>query len=163
MKKIFTLIASSLLSLSVFAAGHQPTITITSEKNFRIVVDGKSYSGSNISISPWDFYDGMHSIQVYDMQKGLFRNFSFGRFDRDDRARMISSTTFQVQRNDVMIHVDCFGRITVSQVPIFNQFDRDDNHQYDHRYMDQNNGTDRRDMNTRGGNYQQGRDNGRRF
>jgi hypothetical protein len=163
MKKIFTLIAGSLLSLAVFAAGHQPTISITSEKNFRIVVDGKSYSGSNIAISPWDYYGGMHSIQVYDMQRGFFRDFRFGRNDRDDRARMISSTLFQLDRNDVMIHIDCFGRITVSQVPVFNQFDRDDNHQYDHRYMDQNKGSDRRDMNTRGGFSQQGRDNGRRF
>ncbi len=162
------------MTLTVMAADRQPSITITSEKNFRIIVDGRSYAGSNITISPWELYGANHIIQVYDMQKSFFGNFGFGRRDRDARARMISSSSFWVGRNDVMIHIDCFGRITVSQVPIFNQFDRDGSHQYDHRYMDQKNGYDQknmdnrngydhRDMNTRSGSGQPGQGFGHRF
>ncbi len=103
MKKIFTLIAGLFITAAVFAAAPRPTVTVTSNKNFRIVIDGRSYFGSNASIKLANLGTGQHTIKVYEMRTGMFSR----------TEKLVSSSSFSLGRNDVQIKVDNFGRIAV--------------------------------------------------
>lgn len=100
---MFTLIAGLLLTAAVFAADHRPVVTINSEKNFRVVIDGKSYFGTASAIKIANLSAGTHSIRVYEMKRGLF----------DRGEKLVSSTTFKMGRKDMKIRIDNFGRVTV--------------------------------------------------
>lgn len=133
MKKIFTLLSGLLLTAAVFAADRRPTLTVTSEKNYKIVIDGKTYFSSNMTIRLSDLYrgrfDSRHSIQVYEMRKGFFMN----------RERLVASTSFFVSNKDILISIDRLGRINVKEMRTSNRFDRD---YHDNRGWDQRDGRD---------------------
>ena len=103
---MFTLIAGLLLTAAVFAADRRPTVTINSEKNFKVVIDGRSYFGSDANIRISNLAPGTHSIRVYEMKRGLF----------DRGEKLISSTSFKMGNKDVRIRIDHFGRITVAKI-----------------------------------------------
>jgi hypothetical protein len=100
---MFTLLAGLLLSVAVFAAHKRPVVTIKSEKNYKVVIDGKSYFGNAAGIRISSLAAGTHSIRVYEMKRGLF----------DRGERLVSSTTFRMGKKDVRIRIDHFGRVTV--------------------------------------------------
>lgn len=105
MKKMFTLIAGLLVTATIFAAVPRPVVTINSSKNFKVVIDGRSYFGSNAQIKIGNLAPGTHSIRVYEMKRGLF----------DRGEKLVSSTTFRMNRKDVRISIDHFGRVTVAK------------------------------------------------
>ena len=153
MKKMFTLVAGLLMTALVFAADRRPTVTVKSQKNFRIVIDGKSFFGNSTTIRLDDYMSndgrygnsdgrygnnaGRHTIQVFEMQK-------VGFFGRRQVERMVSSTAFRVNRNDVLINIDYFGNINVREMR--SRFDqgRDwndrDGRDRDHDWNDNNRG-----------------------
>ena len=47
MKKIFTLVAATLFTVAVFAADRRPSVTVQTNKNYEIQIDGKSYFTRN--------------------------------------------------------------------------------------------------------------------
>ena len=102
MKTILTLAAGLLLTLSTFAADHNPTVTIKSKRNYMIVVDGRNYQNDN-SIR-LDMRRGMHTIQVYERGRGFF-----------GRMQLVSSKRFFVRNNDLRITVGYNGFVDIDE------------------------------------------------
>lgn len=116
MKKIFTLILSSLFVVAAMAADRRPVVTVQSSKNYQIMIDGKSYStsfGGSMTI-PY-LSQGYHTIKVY---SGMGRTFFFGR-----RSRMLDQSSFFLRNNDINIRIDMFGNISIKEL---RGWDRDD-------------------------------------
>jgi len=107
MKKIFTLLTGLFLVVAVMAADRGPDLTIRSSKNYKIVIDGRTFFSRNSVLRINDLPRGMHNIRVYEMKtgRGLFGN----------RERLLSSTSFRMNKNDVRILIDNAGRINVMQ------------------------------------------------
>ncbi len=106
MKKIFTLVAATLLTVAVFAADRRPSITLKTTKNYEVVIDGRSYSGNGaMEISL--MRSGQHSIKVYEQSRG--------RFFKMRSKKLISSSSFQVGRNDIDISIDFRGQISIKE------------------------------------------------
>ena len=124
MKKIFTLAFGLLMSVALFAADRKPSITVNTSKNYKVVIDGKSYFG-NSTISINNLYGGRHTVKVYEMKRGFF-----------GKEKLVDASTFMLSRNDMVISVGRFGNIAIKETKPFNgRFDRDDNGwgQNDHR------------------------------
>ena len=102
MKTILTLAAGLLLTLSTFAADHNPTVTIKSKRNYMIVVDGRNYQNDN-SIR-LDMRRGMHTIKVYERGRGIF-----------GRMQLVSSKSFFVRNNDLRITVGYNGFVDIDE------------------------------------------------
>jgi hypothetical protein len=95
-----------LLTLAVSAADHKPSITVSAPygSKYEIVVDGKSYfDAGNINISY--LWDGNHTIQVFKSGRGFYGK----------RKMMVSSSSFFVRNNDIMISVDMGGQIRINE------------------------------------------------
>lgn len=134
MKKVFTLAIASLMTVALFAADRKPTVTLSSDKKFEVVIDGKSY-GSAIGNSMLVQLNNnsRHTIKVYELKGGLFSK----------QRRLVSSTTFQLSRNDMNISVGRTGQVTVRE---------ERNNRYDNRDRDDHrdwNDRDRRNDNNR--------------
>ncbi|MDP4263807.1 MAG: hypothetical protein Q8941_14865 [Bacteroidota bacterium] len=117
MKKIFTLIAASFLTVAVFAADRQPVVTVTAGRNYQVVIDGRNYFSSNSTMSISNLCSGEHSIKVFEISRGfIFR-----------QKRLVSSSCFQLRNNDVDICLDFRGQISISEKRSGwdNGFDRD--------------------------------------
>jgi hypothetical protein len=136
MKKIFTLMAATFLTIAVFAADRKPVVTLKSSRNYEVIIDGQSYfsSNRNSTMSLAGIRNGQHSIKVYEISKSPFRKFK----------KLVSASSFQVKRNDIDISVNAIGQISITE----DRFGRDsrdngwdkkddrggyDNHDNDHR------------------------------
>jgi hypothetical protein len=118
MKKIFTLAIASLMTLSMFAADRKPSVTLTTTKKFEVVIDGRSYAsaiGTTMNVA--GMYSGRHTIKVYALKNGFFSR----------QKQLVSTSTFQLSRNDVNISVDRSGSINVQEERNFRD-DRNDSH-----------------------------------
>lgn len=119
MKKIFTLAIGSLFALTVMAADHKPSVTVKSNSNFMIVVDGKKYIGDDF-INLSNLFPGYHSIKVYAVNKHkLFRK----------KTKLVSSADFSVRGNDIKINIDRFGKIDINESKF--GYERDHNKGWD--------------------------------
>lgn len=116
MKKIFTLVAGMLLTAAVFAADRKPVVTINSSKNYKIVIDGKSYFGDNMTLRLDDYFKRSHTIKVFEMRRGFYVK----------GERQVDAAIFQVDRNDVAITIDRFGNIKIREMKNHGRFGRDD-------------------------------------
>lgn len=125
MKKIFTLFAFVLLAAAAMAADRYPSVIINSSKNFRIVVDGKSYFANNSAIRLDRLSNGFHTIKVYELRRGLFVR----------GEKLVTATSFKLGRQDVRIKVDYFGRVEFFRMKQDRRYDRD-------RYNDRDNDRD---------------------
>ena len=110
MKTILTFAAGLLLTLSTMAADRPPSVTIQSNRNFEVVVDGRTYRNDN-SIRLDRMRPGMHSIKVYERSRGLF-----------GRTRLVSAKNFFVRNNDLQITVNYSGYVNIDE----NRYDRRD-------------------------------------
>jgi len=141
MKKIFTLLTASLLTMAVFAADHRPSVTVKASRNYEIVIDGRSYFKSDYGVlNISGLRGGYHSITVYDANRGYF----FRKF-----KRVVAQSSFMLRGNDISIFIDQFGRMLVKEKRDYRgndnrgwgNNDRDDNDRdYDN---DRNRGNDR--------------------
>lgn len=125
MKKIFTLMVVSLLATSLFAADHRPVIRLNNNKNYKVVIDGRSYFGDDINIRPEFFNRGHHTVRVYEMRRGFF-----GRTER-----LVDEATFRMDRDDILIKVDFAGNIKIREYEKNkrNRFDNDDRYERNNR------------------------------
>lgn len=103
MKTILTFAAGLLLTLSTMAADRPPSVTIKSNRNFEIVVDGRTYRNDN-TIRLDRMRPGMHSIQVYERSRGFF-----------GRMRLVSAKNFFVRNNDLRITVNYSGYVNIDE------------------------------------------------
>lgn len=129
MKKIFTLVSGLLLAIAVMAADRRPVVTVNSMKNYKIVIDGRTYFSNDNSIRISHLHSGRHSIQVFEMRRGYFER----------RERLIASTTFGLRKHDVKIMIDRFGNINIREKKgngRYDRYDRDDWNDRDRRFDD---------------------------
>jgi hypothetical protein len=135
MKRFLTLMAASLLTIAAMAAERRPSVTIRSVNNYEIVVDGRRYANDN-SFSLSDLRKGKHTIKVYEVSRGLF----------NVRRKLVSSSSFRLQNNDLYITIDRWGSVRVNEARFDNdrRYDRDDNGRRD-RDDDYRRGNDNRD------------------
>jgi hypothetical protein len=124
MKTILTLAAGLLLTLSTMAADRPPSVTIKSNRNFEIVVDGRTYRNDN-SIRFDRMRPGVHTIKVYERSRGIF-----------GRTRLVSAKNFFVRNNDVRITVNYAGYVDI---------DERGNNRRDRGWDDNDRGRDRND------------------
>ena len=103
MKTILTFAAGLLLTLSTMAADRPPSVTIKSNRNFEVVVDGRTYRNEN-SIRLDRMRPGMHSIKVYERSRGFF-----------GRMRLVSAKNFFVRNNDLRITVNYSGYVDIDE------------------------------------------------
>ena len=122
MKKIFTLLVVSLLATSLFAADHRPVIKLNNNKNNKVVIDGRTYFGDDITIRPDYFMRGQHTIRVFEMRRGLF-----GRTER-----LVDEAIFRMDRDNILIKVDFAGNIKIRE-------DRRNGRDYNDDRYDRNN------------------------
>ncbi|TMI91967.1 MAG: hypothetical protein E6H08_12650 [Bacteroidetes bacterium] len=126
MKTILTFAAGLLLTLSTMAADRPPSVTIKSNRNFELVVDGRNYRNDNM-IRLDRMRPGMHSIQVYERSRGFF-----------GRMRLVSAKNFFVRNNDLRITVNYSGYVNIDERGGYDRRDRgwDDNDRGDRNDRD---------------------------
>jgi hypothetical protein len=138
MKKIFTLLVASLVTLVVFA-NHRPMVTVKSTRNFEIVIDGKSYysqHGNTFNIP--NLNSGRHTVRVFEINRSLFRS----------TRKLVSSAGFRLKNKDVAITVDRFGQLRIIESRYGKEFGRDNRHDDDWGH-DRDNDRDGRGRNNR--------------
>ena len=144
MKKIFTLIAATILTVASFAADHRPTVTLRSSQNYQVVIDGRTIFARNGIMDLSGLRRGRHMIQVYQMNRGLgLGGIIFGR-----TKRLVDVEQFSLRNSDVNIYVDFRGQVRISEERFgrdrrdndWNDWgrDRDNGHDRDNDHRDRN-------------------------
>lgn len=166
MKTIFTFLIGALVSFSALAENktpnaYQPSVVINAPSNFEISVDGRSVQTNdgynNNSVELRNLNRGQHSLEVYEMRNGLFGK----------SRKLVSSSKFNVDYNDVYIEVDRNGYANVQERNSGYTKNRQDNSGYDNRRRNNsgygNNSRNRDDVynNGNGRGYGYGRNNDR--
>ncbi len=128
MKRIFTLLLSSLFSLSLFAFnGSRLSIsTVINHKDLVFEVDGRKVAMSKNSITLSNLSEGRHTVRIY---RDVKRNgFGFGR-----KQDVIYNSTVVIRRGfHTDITVNRFGKVFVDE----RRIDRNDDWYYDDDYFD---------------------------
>ncbi len=128
MKKMFTLVSGLLLAVAVMAADRRPVVMVSSMKNYKIFIDGRTYFSNDNSLRISHLNKGFHSIKVFEMRRGYFER----------RERLVASKTFNLRRHDVRILIDRFGNISIREINGHGRFDRDDDYRDRDRWEDDN-------------------------
>ncbi len=115
MKRIFTLFAALFVTVALFAADRRPVVTVNSSKNYKIVIDGRSYYSNDRKIQLSNLHNGRHTIKVFEMK----------RIGYNQREKLVAATTFQLNRKHVLIHIDRFGNINIREARNNGRFDSD--------------------------------------
>ncbi len=143
MKTIFTLFASLLLSISLFAADAKPKSMLTVKSldrgDIRVVVDGRRFEPGTSSVVINGVDAGYHTIKIYrEKAPGLFK--MAGR-----KFEMVYNTSISVKpRTSMSITIDRLGRAIISESKIFigNKRDNDWGHQRDDKDWDRDRNND---------------------
>lgn len=111
MKKIFTLFATLILTISLFAAARPKsmlTIKSTDRSDIRVVIDGRRFEPYANYMRIGDMRPGYHSIKIYrERNFGVFTIFG-QRYDV-----VFSNSIFIKPQTSVLINIDRFGRAQV--------------------------------------------------
>ena len=134
MKKIFTLTLGLMLTVAMFAADRRPMVTITSSKRYQVVIDGRQYFSNGNAISMSNLFAGSHDMKVYAVKPGFFMR----------SKQLVASSCFQVNNDDVLINIDRFGQVQITESrPAHDWKD------HDHKGNDRNYGHEQRDHDKR--------------
>jgi hypothetical protein len=98
MKKLSVFIIVSFFALALSAQ----QVTVRTYGNYEVKIDGRGYY-TNQTV-PLNY--GSHSIGVYQLSNGLFGI---------RRRTLVSSSSFDLRNNDVVIQVDQYGQARISQ------------------------------------------------
>lgn len=115
MKRIFTLFTMLFITLALFAADHRPIVMVNSSKNYKIVIDGRSYYSSDRNIKLNNLHKGYHTIKVFEMR----------RIGYNQREKLVGSTTFKLNRKNVIINIGRYGDIYIRETRNNRHFDND--------------------------------------
>ncbi|TAL49581.1 MAG: hypothetical protein EPN92_02740, partial [Chitinophagaceae bacterium] len=125
MKTIFTLLLSTLFSLSLFAYdGTRLTVSSVSSTRFRVEVDGRRYNMDDKTISIRDLSAGYHTVKIFNdkkKNKGWFNN----------RQNMVySQSVYLKQGYDMDITINRFGKAFVDEQRMdqYSDWNNDDNY-----------------------------------
>jgi len=114
MKKIFTLLLSSLFSLSLLAYdGTRLSISTVSNRamNFKIEVDGRKYNMQDNSITLSNLAEGNHNVRIYREAKKNGNGLGLGR-----KQEIIYATNIYMRRGfHFDITVNRFGKVLVDE------------------------------------------------
>lgn len=131
MKTIFTLMASFLMTASVFAAQRPAgklTVKSVANGNIRVIVDGKSFEPGKNSLMIENVSAGYHSIAVYRAKRNGFRS-TF-----NNRYVMVYNSSLAINpATSVLITIDRFGQVQLSEQRMAgnpNDWNRDDHTGY---------------------------------
>ena len=102
MKTMLTLITFSLFTTVALATKKDPTVTVTSNGEFMIVINGTLYKNDR-KIFLKDLKKGEYYIDVWKKKKGLFGG----------KYKLVSSKRFELDKKDVHIDVNSTGYITI--------------------------------------------------
>src|SRR5689334_23283396 len=108
MKKIFTLIAATFLTVATFAADHRPSVTVRSTRQYEIVIDGRSYFSNNGFMDISNLRRGTHIVRVFETTRTRGFGIFFGR-----AKRLVDQSFFDLSYRDVNINVDFRGQIHI--------------------------------------------------
>jgi hypothetical protein len=114
MKKIFTLIASTILSVSLFALPPKTTLTVSanSKKAVTILVDGKNYSQRNNDddVVIKNLAIGSHNIKVYQQASNNFFN---------KKSQLIYDGNVYVKpQSNTMVTINRGGKAIITEKPV---------------------------------------------
>lgn len=116
MKKIFTLIAATVLTVATFAADRRPVVSLSASRNYEVVIDGRSYFTSNGQMDLSNIRTGHHNIQVFEMNRGMRGSlFGIGSFMIKKPKRLIDASYFDLTNRDINIIVDARGQINIRE------------------------------------------------
>ena len=130
MKKIFTFLASLMVSISLLAADARPKSTLTIKSSdrsaIRIVIDGRRFEPLDNYVRIQGIDAGMHNVKIYrEKYMGLFS--IVGR-----RYEVVFNSSVLVKpRTSVVLSVDRFGRTSVNETRTFGWGDRDHGRGFD--------------------------------
>ncbi len=140
-KRTFTLLLTSLMAVSVFAADIAGRITVSFAGNskYELQVDGKRYSAGSNRLYLNNLRPGRHTIQVYALQRANRRS-----------SKPVYASTFTLRpQYDMHIAIDRYGHVQVNETRSNNGNNRDWNNSYDKNDRDRN---DRNDQDWNGRN-----------
>lgn len=120
MKKYILFALGAVLAFSLSAAARLPQVSVRVSKNYELTIDGQTYKGSNTIPG---LSQGYHQVQVYSTKGGFILK----------KRTLVSSSSFNLRNNDVMIDVDENGQLHIYQ-DSYSRNDRNGN--YDPRNED---------------------------
>jgi hypothetical protein len=116
MKKIFTLIAATVLTVATFAADRRPSVTVRSSRNYEIVIDGRSYYSNNGIMDLSNLGRGQHSIKVFEINRRVGNPFGgLGGIILKKGKKLVDASTFNLRNKDIDITIDFRGQIRISE------------------------------------------------
>jgi len=104
---ILSIPALTLFTVALFAANRKPTVALQANKNYEVVIDGKSYfTTDRFGNDVLHLKDGYHKVVVYKQTQGFFnmRN-----------KKVVSSSSFLLRGNDIDITLNQFGKIKIDE------------------------------------------------
>lgn len=102
MKKIYLLLAVTLFAATLSVSAQRVILRINN--NYEVKIDGKYY-GSNATVPTLSY--GQHTVKLYEVQPGIL---GIGK-----KRNLISSATFEMRDNDVIIEADQYGQLRINQ------------------------------------------------
>ena len=137
MKSIFTLLLSTLFSVSLLAYdGTRLTISTVTNMKMRVEIDGRRYNMDNKGISVRDLSAGYHTVKIYrDSKKGN------GVFNNNRQELVYNSSVYLRRDYHLDITINRFGKAMVDE----RRIDRNDDWYDDDDNYDRNNPRDDRD------------------
>ncbi|MDZ4796493.1 MAG: DUF4476 domain-containing protein [Bacteroidota bacterium] len=136
MKKISTLLLSSLFSLSLLAYdGNRLSVSAFSNSmDLKIEIDGRKMIMQDNSITLSNIAEGSHSVRIYKEKRKNGNGFGFGR-----KAEVIYAGTVFVKRGfHTDITVNRFGKVFVDE----SRLNRDGGYEQEDEYYDEDGGWD---------------------
>lgn len=129
MKTIFTLLASLIMSMAVFAAAKPKsmlTVKSNDQSDVRVILDGKQFESGSNSIMIQDLNPGYHSIKVYRQKNNGFFSLLGKKYE------VVYSTSLDVKAGThIMITIDPNGRTSVQETKINGRRNREGNRDWD--------------------------------
>lgn len=137
MKTFFTLLASLIISISVFAADAKPksalTIQSADRTDIRVIIDGRRFEPNDNRLRIEGLNAGSHAVKIYQQKNnGVFSILG-------KKYQVVFNSTVNIKpRADVMISIDRSGKTIITDTKTNGRFDRNDRG---------NNGRDNKDWN----------------
>ncbi|MBL0055920.1 MAG: DUF4476 domain-containing protein [Chitinophagaceae bacterium] len=116
MKKIFTLSATLLASILLYAGPNQSKLSVSSAGNseIRVMVDGSKYRTNNNAVMIGNLKSGYHAVKVYRVTQGRDNNGCNGR-PRNNMQLVYSSNIYVKPQYHVDITINRFGKALVDE------------------------------------------------
>ncbi len=136
MKKISTLLLSSLFSLSLLAydGSRLSVSTVSNNRDLKIEIDGRRITMQDNSITLSNIAEGTHSIRIYKEVKRNGNGFGFGR-----KPQIIYAGSVFVKRGfHTDVTVNRFGKVFIDE----SRIERNDGYEQDDEYDEEDGGWD---------------------